>query len=46
MSKRKFYVVWNGRKKGVFTSWKFCKRQIDGFENAQYKSFSSLGNLY
>ncbi|WP_439128807.1 ribonuclease H1 domain-containing protein [Polaribacter sp.] len=42
MSKKKFYVVWNGRKKGVFTSWKVCKAQIDGFENAQYKSFSSL----
>ena len=42
MSKKKFYVVWNGRKKGVFTSWNVCKKQIDGFENAQYKSFASL----
>ena len=42
MSKKKFYVVWNGRKKGVFTSWKVCKEQIDGFESAQYKSFASL----
>ena len=42
MSKKKFYVVWNGRKKGVFTSWKVCKTQIDGFENAQYKSFADL----
>lgn len=42
MSKKKFYVVWNGRKKGVFTSWKVCKEQIDGFENAQYKSFANL----
>lgn len=42
MPKKKFYVVWNGRKKGVFTSWKVCKTQIDGFENAEYKSFASL----
>jgi len=42
MSKKKFYVVWNGHKKGVFTSWKVCKKQIDGFEGAQYKSFADL----
>jgi ribonuclease HI len=42
MSKKKFYVVWNGRKKGVYTSWKVCKAQIEGFEHAQYKSFASL----
>lgn len=43
MPKKKFYVVWKGRKTGVFTSWNACKRQIDGFEGAEYKSFSSLG---
>jgi ribonuclease HI len=42
MSKKKFYVVWNGRKKGIFTSWNVCKKQIDGFESAQYKSFATL----
>ncbi|WP_159949554.1 ribonuclease H1 domain-containing protein [Polaribacter septentrionalilitoris] len=42
MPKKKFYVVWKGRKTGVFTSWNACKRQIDGFEGAQYKSFISL----
>ncbi|MDP5093741.1 MAG: ribonuclease H family protein [Polaribacter sp.] len=42
MSKRKFYVVWKGRKTGVFTSWNVCKQQIDGFEGAQYKSFANL----
>ena len=38
--KQKYYVVWNGRKKGVFSSWDDCKKQIDGFEGAQYKAFS------
>ena len=42
MSKKKFYVVWKGRKTGVFTSWNVCKCQIDGFEAAQYKSFANL----
>ncbi|MCL4122164.1 UNVERIFIED_CONTAM: hypothetical protein GTU68_033916 [Idotea baltica] len=41
MAKKKFYVVWKGKKTGVFTSWNTCKKQIDGFPNAQYKSFSS-----
>jgi ribonuclease HI len=38
-NKKKFYVVWKGKKPGVYTSWKVCKEQIDGFEGAQYKSF-------
>ena len=39
--KSKFYVVWNGREKGIFSSWEACKRQVDGFEAARYKSFDS-----
>ena len=42
MSKKKFYVVWQGRKTGVFTSWNVCKKQITGFEGAEYKSFANL----
>ena len=42
MSKKKFYVVWNGRKKGIYTSWNVCKKQVDGFDAAQDKSFASL----
>ncbi|NJB81345.1 ribonuclease H1 domain-containing protein [Wenyingzhuangia aestuarii] len=38
---KKYYVVWNGKTKGVFNSWKDCKKQIDGFQGAQYKSFTS-----
>ncbi len=37
--KSKFYVVWKGKKTGVFSSWKECKEQINGFEGAQYKAF-------
>jgi ribonuclease HI len=39
MAKNKFYVVWSGRKCGVFPSWEECKEQILAFPNAQYKSF-------
>lgn len=41
MAKKKFYVVWEGHKKGVFTSWDTCKKQIDNFKGAQYKAFVS-----
>lgn len=41
MAKKKFYVVWNGHQKGVFTSWDVCKKHITDFKNAQYKSFAS-----
>lgn len=40
--KTKYYVVWNGRKTGVFDSWKACEESVKGFEGATYKSFDSL----
>jgi len=39
--KPKFYVVWSGRKTGVFDSWDDCKAQTHGFDKALYKSFDS-----
>jgi ribonuclease HI len=39
--KAKFYTVWNGRQNGIFNTWDDCKKQIDGFEGAQYKSFET-----
>jgi ribonuclease HI len=40
--KQKYYVVWKGRKPGIFTSWAECEQQVKGFAAAQYKSFDSL----
>ena len=40
-TKPKFYVVWKGKETGIFDSWDKCKRQIDGFTGAQYKSFAT-----
>ena len=39
MAKQKYYVVWKGKRPGVYTSWDECKKQIDGFQEAVYKSF-------
>jgi ribonuclease HI len=39
--KPKFYVVWKGRKTGIYSSWKACAAQVQGFPGAQYKSFGS-----
>jgi len=39
--KQKFYVVWKGRKTGIFSSWEACAAQVQGYTGAQYKSFTS-----
>ena len=41
MAKQKYYVVWKGRKTGIFTSWAECEKQVKGFVGAQYKAFDS-----
>lgn len=41
MAKSKFYVVWAGRKPGVYRSWDECAAQVNGFPGAKYKSFES-----
>ncbi len=40
--KNKYYVIWRGRKTGIFESWEECKPEIDGFEGAQYKGYPTL----
>jgi ribonuclease HI len=42
MPKQKFYVVWKGRKPGIYTSWVECERQVKGFVGAEFKAFGSL----
>lgn len=39
-NKQKYYVVWRGQKPGIYPSWEQCKEQVQGFEGAQYKSFT------
>lgn len=40
--KKKYYVVWVGKKTGIFATWEECKEQINGFFDAKYKSFPDL----
>ncbi len=41
MKSQKYYVVWKGRKTGIFTTWKECEKQIYKFRGAEYKSFKT-----
>lgn len=41
MAKKKYYVVAEGRKRGIFDDWESCKEQIEGFQGAVYKSFET-----
>lgn len=38
----KFYAVKKGRQIGIYKSWDDCKKEVDGFKGAEFKSFSSL----
>ena len=40
--KPKYYVVWKGRRTGVFTDWDDCAEQVHGFPGARFRSFDSL----
>lgn len=41
MANKKFYVVWEGKKIGIYKTWKDCKANVDGVAGAKYKSFES-----
>ena len=38
---KKFYVVWAGRRTGVFPDWATTQLQVDKFPGARFKSFPS-----
>ena len=38
---KKFYVVWAGRKTGVFTDWPTAHQYVDKFPGAKFKSFAT-----
>jgi ribonuclease HI len=44
MTKEKYYVVWKGRKTGIFTSWADCEKQVKGYLGAEYKAFDRRGD--
>ena len=42
MPAKKYYVIWVGRKPGIYTVWAEAERQVKGFPKAKFKSFPSL----
>ena len=42
MAKKRYYVVWNGLRPGVYSSWEECQAQIKGVKQALYKAFDTL----
>ena len=42
MTKKKYYAVKEGHKKGIYVTWEECKSQVHGYPGALYKSFSTL----
>ena len=39
LAKQKYYVVWSGKKTGIYSSWAECKEQVIGVKGAKYKSY-------
>ena len=46
MGKNSVYVVFRGRKTGVFSSWPECHEHVVGFPGASYKKFNSTDEAY
>lgn len=42
--KKGYYVVFEGRKTGVFRDWKTCKDQVNGYPGAVHKKYASKGD--
>jgi len=40
--KKKYYVVWKGKKEGIYDSWEACQEQVKGIADAKFKAFESL----
>ena len=38
----KVYAVKKGRHPGIYNSWDDCKKQVNGYSGAEFKSFKSL----
>ncbi|MEX2460718.1 MAG: ribonuclease H family protein [Paenibacillaceae bacterium] len=41
MAKQKYYVVWAGKKPGIYMSWAECQLQVNQFVGAKFKSYES-----
>jgi ribonuclease HI len=41
LAKPKYYVVWTGRRTGVYSDWPTAHAQVDKFAGARFKSFNT-----
>lgn len=39
MGASRFYVVWRGRRPGVYDSWETCAQQVQGYSDALYRGY-------
>jgi ribonuclease HI len=39
---KKYYVVWQGETPGIYRDWDACRKQVDGFPGAKFKSFKTM----
>ncbi|KAK3225522.1 hypothetical protein Dsin_005384 [Dipteronia sinensis] len=46
MGRKYVYVVFKGRRTGVFNSWPECHEHVDGFPGASYQKFNSTDEAY
>ena len=42
MAKKKYYAVKKGATPGIYLTWDDCKKMVDGFPGAIYKSFATM----
>ncbi len=42
MASKKYYVVEIGLVPGIYENWEECKKNVNGYKNAKYKSYVSL----
>jgi|688.fasta_scaffold40560_6 ribonuclease HI len=42
MSSQNYYVIFKGKKTGIFPTWEQCKLHISGYPNSIYKKFNNL----
>jgi len=40
--KKNYYVVWSGRKTGIFNAWEECEESVKNYPNNGYKGVNTL----
>lgn len=41
MSKKEFFVVWDGKEPGIYRTWSECKQQVHGYAEAKFMGFAT-----